>query len=234
MAGNKPRTDTLEDKLADSSTANTPIVVDYGTYTLAKPKSYKGFAKKLASKALGVGLLGRIFDQYEVLADDKEHYKVKVYTGKWSWYNRYDETYEIDISKKTGECSVKGTYAIKAPDAVLKADKKRFDTALTKLTNSYLKKAEAPPQQQTATPAQPQTPAQQNAPEAAGSIESYLQTIPQEHRTEFSQVYATLKTEAEKIVNYIKNPKAFYEDVYLPAKQQTGQQNRTPANAAGS
>jgi hypothetical protein len=214
MAANKPRTDTLEDKLTNSSTANTPIVVDYGTYTLAKPKSYKGFAKKLASKALGVGLLGRIFDQYEVLADDKEHYKVKVYTGKWSWYNRYDETYEIDISKKTGECSVKGTYAIKAPDAVLKADKKRFDTALTKLTNSYLKKAEAPAQQQT-----PATP-----PEAADSVESYLQTIPQEDKAKFGQLYNTLKAEAEKIVNYIKNPKAFYEEVYLPAKQQAAPQ----------
>jgi len=249
----------LEGKLKegkDSPKANEPIGVNYGTYTLAKPENYKSFAKALASKGLGVGLVGRIFGNYEVIADTKDQYAVKVHTGKWSWYNRYNEAYEININKKTGEVSVKGAYAIKAPEAVLKADQQKFKIALVKLED-YLKKAEAPQQQQTstntpapATPATPTAPAPQGTPAAVESIESYLQKIPQEDREEFGEFYNSIKAQAAKLVEYAKNPEKLkaavtevmdylnpdnlYKKQYLPAKQQAAQQNRTPANAAGA
>lgn len=237
----------LEGKLKegkDSPKANEPIGVNYGTYTLAKPENYKSFAKALASKGLDVGFRGRLFGNYEVIADTKDQYAVKVHTGEWSWYNRYNEVYEININKKTGEVSVKGAYAIKAPEAVLKADQQRFKVALVKLED-YFKKAEAPQQQQTptntpapATPITPTAPAPQGTPAAVENIESYLQKIPQEQRAEFGEFYNAIKAQAAefaefvknpekfkahaaKIMDYLKNPDKLYKTEYLPRRGTT-------------
>jgi hypothetical protein len=195
---------------------------------LAKPKSAKRLADSLASQFNHTNLVGWLPKQFKSCYDvdpDKDGKVIATYNlGNSSLFNCYDRTVTYEADKKTGDVTITYQCNKAVPEKVIAKDLYKLREALRERWKYFVENAEADDKKEK-TLADAKTDVKTDAKAKDGKkapakkptdAEVNYEGIPKEHLDIFKQNYEALKADAARVINYLKNPKQFYDEQIAP------------------